>query len=125
VTFTGFRRLPKAQSLVYVELTAPVEVRMTQRGTELVYTLEGAQVPLRNNRNPLITSAFEANVLSVRLVERGQPATKSKQRKKAEAAPPSVDLVVRLRTEVTPSHALVRGASGPVLEVTIPDARGP
>jgi hypothetical protein len=112
--------LPSSRSLVYVELTAPVEVRLSQRGTDVVYTLEGAQVPLKNNRNPLNTSAFASNVLMVKLVQ--QRAPKTKRGNKERAAPPSVELTIRLRTAVTPTHTLIRGASGPVLEITIPDA---
>lgn len=114
VTFSGFRDLGSGRSLVYVELTERVEVSVIQRGDEVTYELKGAVVRLKNNQNPLLTSAFVTNLLSARLA----PIREGKRGAKTKDA--GVRLILKLRRPVTPSFAFVERDQGVALEVSIP-----
>lgn len=122
VTFTGFRRLSDGRALVYVELTGKVPVSVIRQQGALIYRLEGARVALKNNKNPLLTGAFATNLLSARLVT-PKPARKAKGRGK-EATAHYVDVVLNLRSGVTPTHVMTERPGGAVLEITIPAAGG-
>ena len=108
VTFAGFRPLSDGRSLVYVEISSKVPVRLERKPGFLVYELSGARVALPNNRNPLVTTAFASSLDSARLRE-----------SKASSAR-SVELVLKLRADVTPTHTFAERATGAVLEVTLP-----
>lgn len=120
VTFTGFRRLSDGRALLYVELTAKVPVSMILQDGTVIYRLEGARVALKNNKNPLLTGAFATNLLSARLVT-PKPARKTKARGKQSTAR-YVDVVLKLRSGVTPTHVMSERPGGAVLEITIPAA---
>src|SRR5262249_31956389 len=70
-TFPGFRLLPSGGSRIYVELTKNVNVDERKTNGALVYTLHGAQVLSRNNKNALITTHFATPVARARLVPAG------------------------------------------------------
>ncbi len=118
ITFAGFRPLPDGRSVVYVELSNQVPVRLERQKGVLIYELSGAKVVLKNNKNPLITSGFVSSLDSARLVE---PKALAKRGNKKTATPSgNVQLVLRLRADVEPSHAFVQRTGGAVLEVTLP-----
>jgi hypothetical protein len=122
VTFTGFRMLADGRSLVYVELTSKVAVSVEKRGGNVfVYRLDGAQVALKNNKNPLITSGFASLLDSARWVVPSSKGKKKPGRKSAAAdASPHVDLVLTLRDAATPTHVMRDGKAGAILEITLP-----
>jgi hypothetical protein len=95
-TFPGFRVLAGGASRVYVELTAPVAVEQHPTKGTLVYTLKGARVLARNNRNPLITTHFSSPVSRVRLVPNGM----------------DLDVVIELRADAPGTHRIVTDANG-------------
>lgn len=105
VTYPGFRLLPEGKSRVFVELTRAVAIdERRSRGT-VTYTLRGANVPVRNNRNPLITTHFVTPVARARLVPTAA----------------DVDLVIELRGDVAPTHQVVSSEGGGArLEVDFP-----
>jgi hypothetical protein len=123
VTFTGFRRLSDGRALLYVELTARVNVTVVQKPGGVTYRLEGARVALKNNRNPLLTSAFETSLLSARLVV-PKASSKKGHGKSTSTEAPHVDLVLSLRPGASPTHTMSERAGGAVLEITIPVATG-
>ncbi len=105
VTFAGFRMLEGGGSRIEVELTQDAQADETLRGKKAEYLIRGARIPVRNNRNPLVTREFDSVVLVARLVpERGK-----RGKKKAVAG---VRLVVSLREAVKPTHRVVRKADG-------------
>ncbi|HET9955811.1 MAG TPA: hypothetical protein VFQ61_14975 [Polyangiaceae bacterium] len=123
VTFSGFRDLGAGRAIVFVELTDRVEVSVSQKGTEVVYELKGAVVRLKNNQNPLVTSAFSSNLLSARLT----PIGKMQKAPKAKAAKPrdkstaqGVQLILKLRQPVVPAYKFIERSTGVVFEITIP-----
>jgi hypothetical protein len=106
ITFSGFISRNDGSSTVYVELTGQVPVEVSQGDRSVTYTLRGAKVVLKNNKNPLLTRDFTTAVTSARLV----PDKKAK----------STRLVVELREPVTPTHKMVSRGRGFVLEVDFP-----
>jgi Thrombospondin type 3 repeat len=106
LTFAGFRSFDDGTSLVFVELTGPVAVDVKKvRGT-LVYTLANTRVPLRNNRNPLLTSDFSSIVRRTTIA----------QRKKA------VEISLQLKADIQPEQRLVQRGAVTVLEIQLPKA---
>lgn len=104
-TFPGFRMLPTGGSRIFVELTKSVNVDERRANGALVYTLRGAQVLSRNNKNALITTHFATPVARARLVPTGS----------------DVDLVIDLRNGVEATHQVVAGDNGTVrLEIDFP-----
>src|SRR6201999_1294333 len=84
MTFAGFRSFDDGTSLVFVELSAPATVNVRKTRGAVIYTLENTKVPLRNNRNPLLTIDFSSIVKRATI----------KQRKKA------VELTIELKAEI-------------------------
>jgi hypothetical protein len=104
-TFPGFRMLPNGGSRIYVELTKNVNVDERKSGGAVVFTLRGAQVLSRNNRNALITTHFSTPVARARLVPAGM----------------DLDLVIDLRKGVDATHQMVPADNGTVrLEIDFP-----
>jgi len=120
VTFAGFRMLGDGRALLYVEMTSKVPVSVQKQKNVVTYELEGAQVLLKNNRNPLITSQFATILDSARWVVVRPASKKGKRARAAENAVPRVQLVLRLREDVTPTHTFSERPSGAVLEITLP-----
>jgi hypothetical protein len=106
ITFAGFVSHDDGSSTIFVELTSSVAVDFSQKERTATYTLRGANVPLRNNRRPLLTREFDSAVMSARLV----PDKKAK----------TTRLVVELREAVTPTHKMVARGQGFALEVKVP-----
>ena len=104
-TFPGFRLLPNGGSRIYVELTKNVGVEERRVNGAIVYTLRGAQVLSRNNKNALITTHFATPVARARLVPSGT----------------DVDLVIDLRKAVEATHQVVAGDNATArLEIDFP-----
>jgi hypothetical protein len=104
-TFPGFRLLPSGGSRIYVELTKNVNVDLRKTNGAIVYTLHGAQVLSRNNKNALITTHFATPVARARLVPAGL----------------DLDLIIDLRKAVDATHHVVAADNGTVrLEIDFP-----
>jgi hypothetical protein len=104
-TFPGFRLLPSGGSRIYVELTKNVNVDQKKANGALVYTLHGAQVLSKNNKNALITTHFATPVARARLIPAGL----------------DLDLVIDLRKAVDATHQIVAADNGTVrLEIDFP-----
>jgi hypothetical protein len=104
-TFPGFRLLPSGGSRIYVELTKSLNVDLRKANGTLVYTLRGAQVLSRNNKNALITTHFPTPVARARLLPAGL----------------DVELVIDLRKGVEATHQIVAGENGSArLEIDFP-----
>jgi OOP family OmpA-OmpF porin len=104
VTFEGFRSFDDGTSLVFVELSGPVTVDVKKAHGAIVYTLENAKVPVRNNRNPLLTIDFSS------IVRRATIAQKKK----------SVELSISLKADLEPEQRLVQRGGATVLEIRFP-----
>ncbi len=125
ITFTGFDEHPDGSSRLYVKLSHPVAVEPTLSGTHLEYVLVGTRIPIRNNKNPLITSHFGAQVVSARLVLEDHSTVKGKGRGRKRAktkvvAPLVADaarLVVETREVVKPLHKMIKNADGSAILV--------
>jgi hypothetical protein len=104
-TFPGFRLLPDGTSRIYVELTRQVAVDERRADGMLVYRIHDARVPVRNNRNALITTHFATPVGRARLLRSGA----------------DVELLIDLRKSVSATHKVVAGENGGArLEVDFP-----
>jgi hypothetical protein len=104
-TFPGFRMLPGGKSEVWVNLSKSVNVQVRRAPGRVVYVLNGAQVTIRNNMHPLVTTYFDTPLARARLApEKG-----------------AAELVLELREKVEPSYRVAAGPGGTsVLEVTLP-----
>jgi hypothetical protein len=97
--------LPGGGSRIYVELTKNVAVDERKANGALIYTLRGAQVLSKNNKNALITTHFATPVARARLVPAGL----------------DLDLVIDLRQGVDATHQVIAADNGSVrLEVDFP-----
>jgi hypothetical protein len=104
-TFPGFRLLPDGKSRIYVELTKAVAVDERRAAGVLVYVIHDARVPVRNNRNALITTHFPTPVGRARLLTAGR----------------DVELLIDLRQAASATHKVVAGENGGArLEVDFP-----
>jgi hypothetical protein len=109
-TFPGFRLLPDGRSRIYVELTKAVSVDEQRAEGKLVYVIHDARVPVRNNRNSLITTHFATPVGRARLLTAGG----------------DVELIIDLRQAASASQKIVAGDNGGVrLEVDFPAGNYP
>jgi hypothetical protein len=95
-TFPGFRVLPDGKSRIYVELTKAVSVDERRADGMLIYVLHGARVPVRNNRNALITTHFSTPVARARLLTQGS----------------DVELVIDLRQAANATQKVVPADNG-------------
>ena len=103
-TYPGFRMLQDGRSEVWLLVTRQVAVSSREAKGEVVYFIEGAQVGVNNNTNPLVTTHFNTPVSRayLRRVKRG------------------AELVVVLREPVAPTHATTVEPGGTmVLRVTV------
>lgn len=104
-TFPGFRMLPGGKSEVWVNLSKSVNVQVRRAPGRVVYVLGGAEVTIRNNTHPLVTTYFDTPLARARLVPQKDGA----------------ELVLELREKVKPSYRVAVGPGGTsVLEVTLP-----
>jgi OmpA-OmpF porin, OOP family len=103
-TFAGFRPGQGGAATVFVQLTDAVKIEVSEGQGEVTYLMKGAQVLIRNNRNPLIASEFDSAVTRAALLRDKD----------------GVKLVLRLKAQVKLSHRLMRVGKGAVLEVDVP-----
>ncbi len=105
VTFAGFQAHADGSSQLWVDMTERRNVQVTQKGMSLVYLIEGANIRIRNNENPLRAEYFSANVLSAKL-------DRTKQ---------GVTFTVTLRTATETRFRIVDQATGTAsLQVEVP-----
>jgi hypothetical protein len=102
--FAGYRQGEGGHATVFVELTDSTKVSVEKTKNGATYVLTGTTVALRNNQNPLLAMDFASNVESARLVREKD----------------SVRLVVVFRSDVTPTHRIVRRGRVAALEVDVP-----
>ena len=107
VTFMGFRSGGNGRSTIFVELTQSLPVEMSEAQGSVVFSLKGGKVLNKTNRYPLLTNEFGSPVVSAQLVQ----------------AKEGVNLVVKLRDDVTPSHRMSDVRDGAVLEVEFQQGR--
>lgn len=91
-TFAGFRMLPDGSTRLFVELSGRVPVTKRDGEGVLTYTLKGARLAAKNNKNALVTTHFNTPVSRARLVPTGD----------------DIEVVIELRAETTPAHRIVR-----------------
>jgi hypothetical protein len=106
LTYSGFHSFDDGTSLLFVELSGPVTIDETQGRGVVSYTLENTRVPVRNNRNPLVTGDFATTL---------KRATFTQKKK-------SVELSLLLKADVQPTHQLVQRGGVTVLEIRLPRA---
>ncbi|MET0593978.1 MAG: hypothetical protein ABW133_14850 [Polyangiaceae bacterium] len=95
-TFPGFRLLPDGRSRIYVELTKSVSVDERRADGMLIYVIHDARVPVRNNRNALLTTHFNTPVGRARLLSVG----------------PDLELVIDLRAAANATQKIVPADGG-------------
>jgi hypothetical protein len=103
-TYTGFQAAPSGAATVFVQLTDAVKIVPSATKGEVSYLMKGAEVRIRNNRNPLPLDQFGSVLSRAQLVPEKD----------------GVRLVLKLRADVKLSHRLVRQGKGAVLEVDAP-----
>lgn len=104
-TFPGFRLLPDGRSRIYVELTRQVSVDERRAEGTLIYVIHDARVPVRNNRNALITTHFATPVARARLLSAGA----------------NIELIIDLRKSTSATQKVVAGENGGArLEIDFP-----
>ena len=104
ITFTGFHVFDDGSSRIFVKLTSEVPVDARYSGKKLEYTFRGANIPLRNNKNPLITEHFPASIVSARF------AHDKKGKRREASSDPRLEIV--LREESKPPHKVERMPDG-------------
>ncbi len=104
VSFSGYERFDDGRARVFVKLDRKVSVTAQQTGNVATYTLAGARIVIRNNRNPLLTGYFDSLLAAARL----------------EPAGNDVKLVLQLREPARLTHGLVEFAGGASLVVDLP-----
>jgi hypothetical protein len=125
VTFAGFHVFENGTSRLYVKLTRAVPVQPTLAGKRAEYLLVGAMIPIRNNKNPLITRHFVAEVVTAQLVPEGEGKGRAKGRASGSRSG-DARLIVEMREAVTPEHRVVRNADGTaMLVVDFPKLKRP
>ena len=67
VTFAGLRVNDDKSCNLWVQMTESRNVTVSEKGSTLVYFIEGAEIQFRNNENPLLAQHFGANVLMAKL----------------------------------------------------------
>jgi len=104
ITFSGFHVFDDGSSRIFVKLSAEVPVDAHYAGKRIEYVFRGARIPVRNNKNPLLTEHFGAQVVSARFV----------QDKKGKGRDKSLDarFEIVLREESKPPHKIERMPDG-------------
>lgn len=100
----SFQIMADGTSVVSLAISKPVSIVERRAGKRFEYRLDGAQVGVDNNLNPLVTGHFPTPLLRAAL-----------RREKG-----GVVLVLHLRENVAPRHVVRAGPAGSVLEVTLP-----
>lgn len=104
ITYTGFHVFDDGSSRIFVKLTAEVPVEARYSGKRVEYVFRGARIPIRNNKNPLLTEHFGASVVSARFV----------QDKKVKGRSKTTDarFEIVLREAAKPTHKIERMPDG-------------
>lgn len=95
VAWPGFQMTPQGSRL-FLAVTAQPQITVQRAPGRLIYRLDNAVVPVRNNTRPLVTSAFDSPVERAYLRQRGR----------------SVEFVIELRNEVEPRLSQQADARG-------------
>jgi hypothetical protein len=106
ITFTGFHVFEDGRSRIFVKLTNEVPVEARYSGRKVEYLFRGAKIPIRNNKNPLITEHFPASIVSARYAVDKDKKGKGRD-KSADAR-----LEIVLREESRPTHKVERQGDG-------------
>lgn len=106
ITFTGFHVFDDGRSRIFVKLTSEVPVEARYSGRKVEYLFHGAKIPIRNNKNPLITEHFPASIVSARY------AVDKKGKGKGREKPADARLEIVLREESKPTHKVERQGDG-------------
>lgn len=104
ITFTGFHVFDDGRSRIFVKLTSEVPVEAHYSGRRIEYVFKGAKIPIRNNKNPLITEHFPASIVSARY------AADKKGKRRDKTADARLEIV--LREESKPAHKVERQGDG-------------
>jgi hypothetical protein len=104
ITFTGFHVFEDGRSRIFVKLTNEVPVEARYSGRKVEYLFRGAKIPIRNNKNPLITEHFPASIVSARY------AADKKGKGRDKSADARLEIV--LREESKPVHKVERQGDG-------------
>jgi hypothetical protein len=116
ITFTGFHVFDDGRSRIFVKLTSEVPVEARYSGRRVEYIFRGAKIPVRNNKNPLITEHFPASIVSARYAADKKGKGRDKQ---ADAR-----LEIVLREESKPTHKVERQGDGTaIFTVDLPKPR--
>lgn len=111
ITFTGFHVFDDGRSRIFVKLTSEVPVEARYAGKKIEFVFRGARIPVRNNKNPLITEHFPASIVSARYAT--DKDKKGKHRDKTADA----RLEIVLREESRPVHKVERQTDGTAIFV--------
>jgi len=118
ITFTGFHVFEDGRSRIFVKLTSEVPVEARYSGRKVEYLFRGAKIPVRNNKNPLITEHFPASIVSARYV--------ADKKGKGREKPADARLEIVLREESKPTHKVERQGDGTaIFTVDLPKPRTP
>lgn len=104
ITFTGFHVFDDGRSRIFVKLTSEVPVEARYSGRKVEYVFRGAKIPIRNNKNPLITEHFPASIVSARYA--------ADKKGKGREKPSDARLEIVLREESKPTHKVERQGDG-------------
>jgi hypothetical protein len=104
ITFTGFHVFDDGRSRIFVKLTSEVPVEARYSGKRIEYVFKGAKIPVRNNRNALITEHFPASIVSARYA--------ADKKKKGRDKTFDARLEIVLREESKPAHKVERQGDG-------------
>jgi hypothetical protein len=104
ITFTGFHVFDDGRSRIFVKLTSEVPVETRYSGRKVEFLFRGAKIPIRNNKNPLITEHFPASIVSARY------AADKKGKGREKHADARLEIV--LREESRPTHKVERQGDG-------------
>jgi hypothetical protein len=125
VTFSGFEAFDDGSARLFVKLTREVPVEAKYEGKTVDYLLPGTRIPVRNNKNPLLTRHFGSAVVSARFVAEEAPGKRGHKGHKKKTLG-DVHLVVELREALRPAHRIETQPDGSaVLVVDVPKPTTP
>jgi len=114
ITFSGFQVFEDGRSRLTVHMTGSAAVEASYAGKKAEYLLRGVRIPVRNNKNALLTRHFASVVTSVRFVADSPPKGRARGKKTGS---PDTRLIVEMREAVRPTHRMDKAADGSTLLV--------